>query len=173
MVEGYLKKIPTGERRDLFVGEIIAALHDLIDVFDHLGESLAAKKQLELAQRWAVVEETLLPERLGIAHARVQAGAGDLPGATSALVALATAENQAPLAKINAIEALLDLEAFAEAERALLALVPIVEASGELDLMEDLVSLIQGLVEEAPDTENPKALHDAVERLIATLEDQD
>lgn len=174
VVEAYLEKLPTeASKRDLFVGEIVAALHSVLDVFDQLAESLAARAQLELARRWAVVEETLLPERLGVVHARVQAGAGDREGARQALVPLATAENQSPLAKVNAIEALLDLEAFVEAEAALLALVDVAEQQGDLELMEDLVAVIGRLVEEAPALEQAERLHQAVDRLLATLEDQD
>mgnify|MGYP000889088290 CR=1 FL=1 len=165
VVEAYLAARPP-ERVVDFSWDVLAGLGDEgQDIFDELAELLAEKGLDELAERFVRIEESLLPERVGVTRACMQAAKGDEPGAITALTELA--KHGALGVRVEAIDRLMDLDELHLAADAALAAQP--DFKGDEVSAPDLVELMLVLAREADDEALAKRLSAAAEALLDAI----
>lgn len=158
--------------RRTFVQQALAAFGEqALRAFDGLGEGLAGAGRTEDAHAFTQLEEELLPERAGIASALVRAKLGERDEAVRTLVAAADDTGRDTLSRVMAADALIHVGALPDATRALRALLPVVEAGGDVHLALELASRLQhvaqragdaaGLAQARADLQRLEAAHDA------------
>ncbi len=170
VVEAYLPKVPEAtERREKFMGELVAAMGEWMERFDDSAQALAKKGQLSFADRLVAIEETLLPVRAGTASALVTAAKGDLPAALNSLQTIAHDQAREPLTRLSAIDGLLGLDQTEVPKRALLELLELAEKNHDLELASHVVELLTELLREHPQLPDRQAIRARVESLAASL----
>ncbi|GMU60278.1 MAG: hypothetical protein AMXMBFR34_20410 [Myxococcaceae bacterium] len=171
VVEAYLEKLSAGGlRRDKFIAEMTAALGDeLGEAVDHLAEALARKGQPELAERFVAIEEKLFPVRAGSARAMVKAAAGDAEGAATELTHLAQDTSRDALARLSAVDGLIELGRLEVAKSVTLELVERSAQEKDLELGTEAVTRLTRLLKADPKMKDREALRKRVEALAAAL----
>ena len=132
-----------------FVEEAFARLpREAAWAFDGATMALVRKDQLDLAERWATLEETLFPDRKGLARAPVDAKRGDR-AEVIARVAAAGAEGQTELRRMLSLDTLAMMEAWPEARAVGEPLLDVAEKSNDfhlaLAICERLAAALQAL----------------------------
>ncbi len=171
VVEAYLPRIPEeGERREPFMAEMAAALGEWIEVFDAMGEALAKKNQPAYADRFAVLEEALFPERKGTATALVKAAKGDVDGAVVDLKAIASDTTRNASVRLSAIDGLFFQEQFDEAKRFTFDLVDLAAQGRDVELASQVVERLSRLLKLDPKREDKAELRARVAQLASVFE---
>lgn len=174
VVENYLPKIPSEpERRERFIGEMLSALTDWVEPFDGMAEALAAEKHDAAADRFVLIEETLLPQRKGLSTAIVRAERGDEAGAIDDVSAIATDPKKDRWNRLSACDALFDFERPELAKAALLPLFDEAEQSKDLEFLSAVVERLAHLLEVDPRLPERKQLRERIERLAEELRPPD
>lgn len=170
VVENYLPKIPTErERRERFIGELLGALTDWVEPFDAMAELLAREKHDAAADRFVAIEETLLPQRLGVSAAIVRAERGDEPGAIEAVSAIASDPKNDRWNRLSACDALFDFDRPELAKAAVLSLFDEAEQAKELEFLSAVVERLAHLLEVDPKMPERNQLRQRIEQLADEL----
>lgn len=170
VVEAYAPKLPAdAARREAFLEELAGCLGEWLDAFDEMPFELVKAGHPALADRFAGVEVALYPEQRGIPEALVQAAKGDEAPAVQALLSITGDAARTPLARLAAVDALLDLERADEAKAPLLALLDELVAAKDLDLVSAGLERLLALAEEAPDEAARAALREKVDEYADRL----
>jgi hypothetical protein len=103
---------PEGQRRDMFVGEVVGFLEPWAKPFGDLPVLLAREGQREDALRFALVHEVLFPDRRGCATAVVRATLGEREVVVGELTGWAGDAARDVFQRYGAIDALFQLEAW-------------------------------------------------------------
>lgn len=116
--EELLERIPKieGKVDGKFVDEVFAPMHeDDVRTFDNLAEKLTGEGHLDDAERFARLEEALLPDRAGVAMAIIRAADGKKQEAVKILTDAAQDSARGLTARMIAVDGLLHVQAFDEA----------------------------------------------------------
>jgi hypothetical protein len=105
--------------------------------------------------------------RAGTARALVKGAKGDIPGAVADLRAIADDAATAPLRRLSAIDALLELKQVDDPKRALLSLLELAEAKKDLELASHVVELLTELLQANPQLPDRQAIRARVESFVA------
>lgn len=168
VVEAYAPKLPTDpDRRLAFVAEMMAAVGEWAEVFDEMPEALVKKNELAWAERLVGVDELIFPEHVGITRSAVKLAKGDVEGALTDYAAIAADTSRVPLARLGALDALIEHKKYDPAVKPLLELLDRAEAERDVDLASDAVGLLGRLLELAPNRKDLDGVRERVEKLIA------
>ena len=171
IVEGYLPRVPpTGDRREKFMAEMVAALGEWLEVLDGMAEALAKKSQPALADRFCALEEALFPVRQGTATALVKAAKGDVASAMIDLMVIAGDAKRDDFARLSAIDALVQYEKLEDAKRYTLELVDKAEQEKDVDLASEAVERLTEMLRLNPKRADRDELRTRVEQLARVLE---
>lgn len=170
-VREVLGQAPGGEARQAYVHEALSAFDErAMRVFDGLGEALAKQGKGEDARAFAALEEELLPERQGVASAIVRAHLGERDAALQGLAGVGgDAAREVPV-RVMAVDALLHLEAWPEAQRLLRALLADAEAApggGDVHLALELAARLEHAALRSGDSAAVQAARADLRRLEA------
>ncbi len=137
-----------GAPEDAFLDDVFTRMDEgLIRAFDEVCEHLAQASKIDLALRFAALEEALLPQRQGISRALIQAAQGDTAGAESALLAMTKDSKREPPARLLPLDALIHLKAHKPALDRAKAMLDEAEAAKEFHLALALCGRVADLLE--------------------------
>ena len=164
-------KLPTkdGNIEEKFVSEALAYLsEDAWKALDAMAEELARQGHVDDAKSFAEMEETLLPERKGVASAVVRAVAGEREGALQSLEAVAKGEGGGTLERrLAAIDAISHLGANDQALALGAQLFDDAEKAQEYHVA---IGIGQRLHQAAQRGRDPKRVQELEERLTKLIE---
>jgi len=170
VVEAYLPRIAAlAERKDEFIAELLVALAEYLDALDALGEALARRGNHAEADRFVAIEEALFEVRRGAAAALVKAAKGDESGALEDLKAMGDDASRDPFNRLAMVDALLDLDAAADALRVTLAVLDIAEEKKDLALAADASERLKNVIRAEPKLPDRQALVARLEKLATAL----
>lgn len=170
VVESYLPTLPKEEdRRERFMGEVVGALNEWMEVLDGMGEALARKSQPALADRFVAIEEALFPVRQGTAAAFVKAGKGDLAGALADFRAVASDSKRDDFSRLCGIDALIDFDQLDDARRSTLELVDRAEQLKDVELASEVIERLTELLKRDPKMKERDEVRQRVEKLGRAL----
>ncbi len=168
--EALQAKLPQkdGAPEEAFLDDVFGRMDEgLIRAFDEVAERLGQAGQHAPAERFAALEETLIPQRKGITRALLQNARGDKEGAVKALEALAADPARQGAAQLLPVDALIHLgeheKALAHAKRLLDA----AEAAKEYHLALELCGRTAHVLEQLHRSEEMEALEERMEKIAA------
>lgn len=103
---------PKGERRDIFMEELVSVLESWAQTFNELPERLAKSGNKDAALKLAHVHELLFPDREGCMTAVVRAHTGEREAAVADLTTWAADKTRDVFARYSALDSLYQLEAY-------------------------------------------------------------
>lgn len=103
---------PLGEHRDAFLREFVSFIENWARPFNDLPERLTRAGHKDLGQRFAIVQETLFPDRAGCVTALVRAASGERDAAVADLTAWAGEATRDVFARYSALDSLYQLAAW-------------------------------------------------------------
>ena len=111
-------KLPTeADALENLMDEVVVQLgEEGSRAFDELGERLAKEGHVDDAKDFAALEETLLPERRGIASAVVRAAAGEKDAAVADVEAVLADSSRPDESRVMALDALIHFEVWPKAQ---------------------------------------------------------
>jgi hypothetical protein len=133
-------------------------------LFDEMAEELAKAGHVEAGERFVKLEETLFPERAGVASAMVQAARGEKDAAVATLAALTGSEVEAHR-RLMAVDGLLHLQAVDKARAPVEAMLEVAEKEQDWHLALDLAGRLDHILQAQGDTAARAALHERARRL--------
>ncbi|HLT29197.1 MAG TPA: hypothetical protein VK013_04090 [Myxococcaceae bacterium] len=125
--------------------------------FDGATMDLVRREQLDLASRWAALEERLYPDRKGLASAPVDARRGDRAEVLGRLVA-AGGSDQSDMRRMLALDTLAQMEAWNEVRMIGMPLLDKAEAADDFHLALAICERLGSALQELGDQEGLKAL---------------
>lgn len=155
---------PEGDSRDTFVSELAGIIDPWARAFGDLPRLLAKAAKGPEALRVAAIHETLFPDRKGCATAVVQASLGEREPAVSNLKQWAEESGRDVFARYHALDALYQIDAWAEVKAAGLGVFDAAAAAGKWHLADSAAHLLGHLVDE---TDVDLAFAQEVERRLA------
>jgi hypothetical protein len=139
---------PEGERRDMFVGELVGFLEPWAKPFNELPQLFAKNGDREVALRFALVHEVLFPDRKGCATAVVRATLGEREAVVAELGAQAGDTARDLFARYAAVDALYQLESWAGIKDHGLALFDLAAEQGKWTLADSTAHLLARVTDE-------------------------
>lgn len=160
-VDAVVARVPErdGARdRALFQEAFSLLSREQMQAFDSLGERLARGGQPDAARRFTALEETVLPDRAGIASAVVRAALGERAPAVDALRE-ATSPVHPPRRRLFAVDALLHLGELGAAREAAEPLLDEVQKAEDWHAAMDLLGRLDHIYKVQGDHTAREALH--------------
>lgn len=148
-MEALLPKLPTGDRRDTFLGEFVGYIEAWAKPFNDLPMRLAEAKRKDEAMRVARVNEGLFPDREGCVTALVRASSGEREAAVVDLAARVTDAAKDVYARYSALDALFTLDEFDLAKVHGLGVFDAAAAAQKWGLADTIAHLLGHLVQKA------------------------
>lgn len=158
-VEAVVERAPGTEGvEEAFVDEAFGSLpREAGWAFDGATVELVRREQLDLAARWAQLEERLYPDRKGLASAPVDARRGDRAEVLGRLVA-AGASDQSDMRRMLAVDTLAQMEAWNEVRMIGMPLLDKAEAADDYHLALALCARLGSALQELGDQEGMQSL---------------
>ncbi|MGQ0504922.1 MAG: hypothetical protein ACT4TC_06340 [Myxococcaceae bacterium] len=168
--EGVLPKVPQkdGSNDEDFLDDVFGRMDEaLIRAFDEVAEQLAKAGKVSEAERFASVEETLMPPRKGVVRALIQAAKGDQAGAVSALVALGNDGTREGATQLLPIDGLIHLGANEESLKLAKAQLEKAETAKDYHLALELCGRVAHVLEKLDRHEEMEALEVRMEKIAS------
>lgn len=147
LFDGLAKNLPpVGERRDAFLREFVSFIESWAKPFNEVPERLAKAGHKDLALRFALVHETLFPDRVGCMTALVRAASGERDAAVADLTTWAGEGTRDVFARYSALDALYQLEAWAGVKAHGLAVFDVAAQEEKWQLADSIAHLLAHMV---------------------------
>jgi len=147
-------KVPQegGKPDPRFVTEVRMRLGEWMKVFGGISQELAKNGHVEDAEEFAGIEEFLFPQWAGVSRALVRAAKGEKAEALADLSRIAQEPSRDGPSKANAVDALLHLDALAQAREAGLSILTEAEQKDDLHLALEVGERLMFAMEKLGDT---------------------
>ena len=163
------QKVPTDDKglpQLAFIERALGVFNEKIaELFDSMAETLAKAGHVGHAEKFAELEEFLLPDRRGIATAIVRASKGERDPAIADLEKVTTDSARGPLSRLLAVDGLIHLGAFPQATTQARAMMMQAEKDKDIHLAIDLAARLEHVYKKTGDRGSLQALAQDAARL--------